>query len=159
MPEAQAKALDGFRGGVGVPDALKKVQHGMGEVAHDGATAKVAASLAAAGEFGAAKDHILGYARSNYSPDEDAGIIKSAGQQGGLVGTVLGITIAAVVAYVGITVMSKTEETGDYTEGSSFDNASESVTQGVESGMSLLEVVFIVLLLSLIVGALVGLRR
>jgi hypothetical protein len=154
-----AQTLDGFRDSVGVPEAL-------GEVAHDGVTAKVAASFAASGQFGAAKDHIMSYARSQYAADEDAGTIRRAGQQGGLVGTVLGITIAAVVAYVGLQVANKTRDAGgisgegvDAGNQTAFQNSSESLTSGLESGMSLLEVVFIVLLLSLIVGALVGLRR
>jgi hypothetical protein len=158
MPEAKAAGVDGFREGF-APDAIKRVQSGLNEVSSDIAATKATAATAKADGLGAAKEFLMSYARSNYSPEADAGMVKRAGQQGGLVGTVLGITIAAVVAYVGISVMSKTEETTDYSDGSAFDNASDSVTSGVESGMSLLEVVFIVLLLSLIVGALVGLRR
>jgi len=158
MPEAKAAGVDGFREGF-APDAVKRVQSGLNEVSSDIAATKATASIAKNSDFGAAKEFLMSYARDNYSPDPEAGVVKRAGQQGGLVGTVLGITIAAVVAYVGITVMSKTESTAEYNDGSAFDNASGSVTSGVEGAMGLLEVVFIVLLLSLIVGALVGLRR
>lgn len=75
-----------------------------------------------------------------------------------LVNVVLVIVIASVIGYVGISVMSTTNETVDVEANSAFDNASTSLTTGTETAFSLVEVVYIVLLLGIIVGALVFLR-
>jgi hypothetical protein len=75
-----------------------------------------------------------------------------------LVATMISITVAAVVGYVGLSVMSTTEKTADFDENSSFQNASDSLTGSVESAYSLVEVVFIAIILGLVVGALVTLR-
>jgi hypothetical protein len=83
-----------------------------------------------------------------------------AGQMGNdLVGVMLVIVIAATVGYVGLNVLSTTEQATDVQDGSRFDNASSSLTTGVESAFSLAEVVFIVLFLGIIITVLVGLRR
>ncbi|PSQ93560.1 MAG: hypothetical protein BRD52_00985 [Bacteroidetes bacterium SW_4_67_19] len=89
----------------------------------------------------------------------DGGLLVRAGQSVDLVGVMLTITVAAVVGYVGLSVMSTTEDTADFTSGSAFDNASTSLTSGIESAFSLAEVVFIVLLLGVIITILVTLRR
>jgi len=88
-----------------------------------------------------------------------------AGQSMDIVGIFLTITVAAVVGYVGLTVMSKTENAGSVDTSptrenqSEFANASEDLTSGVGTSMGLSEVVFIVLILGAIIGVLVGLRR
>jgi len=82
-----------------------------------------------------------------------------AGQDMNLVSTMIAIVVAATIGYVGLTVMSTTESTTDFNDGSAFDNASGSLTSGVETTYSLVEVVFIAILLGLVVGALVTLRR
>jgi hypothetical protein len=169
MSTAQAQTPDGFRDGVSTAERVRaRLGKGLADARGDVGATKTAASLGVNCGPRRALGYIRDYATSKYAAEDDAGHLRRAGQQGGLVGTVLGITIAAVVAYVGIQVLSRTQDASgidqsvaenDPANATEFENASLSVTTGVESGMSLLEVVFIVLLLSLIVGALVGLRR
>lgn len=87
------------------------------------------------------------------------GPVAKVGQSVDVVGVMLTIVVAAVVGYVGLVVMSDTEDTTSFTSNSAFDNASTNLTSGVETSFSLIEVVFITLMLALIIGTLVGLRR
>lgn len=82
-----------------------------------------------------------------------------AGQLGdNLVNVMLVIVIAGVIGYVGIKVTSETEDSIEVGDNTAFDNASSSLTGGLETSFGLVEVVFIVLMLAIIVGALVVLR-
>lgn len=95
------------------------------------------------------------HAQTDYSDN----MLVRAGQLGdNLVNVMLVIVIAGVIGYVGIKVTSETEDSIDVTANSAFDNASNSLTQGLETSFGLVEVVFIVLMLAIIVGALVVLR-
>lgn len=78
-------------------------------------------------------------------------------QSSGMVGTVLGIVITAVVGFVGLTAMDVTENATNVS-GGQFQSASDSLISGVNSAYSLLEVAFIVAILGLVIAALIGLR-
>jgi len=78
-------------------------------------------------------------------------------QQMDMVGTVLGIVITAVVGFVGLTAMQTTKNSTSLS-GTDFAASSSSLTSGVNSAYSLLEVAFIVAILGLVIAALVGLR-
>jgi len=96
---------------------------------------------------------------SNVRSADEGGLMARAGQSADLVGVMLTVTVAAVIGYIGLQVMSTTEQSSEFQQGSEFDNASQSLTAGVESAFSLAEVVFIVLLLGVIITVLVTLRR
>jgi len=70
---------------------------------------------------------------------------------------VLGIVITAVVGFVGLTAMQTTKNSTSLS-GTDFAASSSSLTSGVNSAYSLLEVAFIVAILGLVIAALVGLR-
>lgn len=82
-----------------------------------------------------------------------------AGQDRDLISTMLLVVVSAVIGYVGLVVMSETEGTTDFTSNSGFDNSSDSLTAGIESFFSLVEVVYIAVVLSLVIGALLFLRN
>jgi hypothetical protein len=91
--------------------------------------------------------------------DPDATGLARAGQSVDIVGTVLALIVVGVISYVGLMVMSETQSSTELESGSEFNNASGDLTSGVATAFGLMEVVFIVLLLSVIIGVLVGLRR
>lgn len=91
-------------------------------------------------------------ARSEVKQDADT-MIGRAGQDVNLVGVMLTIGIAAVVGYAVIFASSETESSIDVTANSGFDNASTSLTSGLESAFSLVEVAFIALILVVVIGA------
>jgi hypothetical protein len=101
------------------------------------------------------------------SLDSGPSLRARVGQMGNdLIGAMLVIVIAATVGYVGIQVASETQDSAgfdtagtDAANQTQFENASESLTLGLESAFSLAEVVFIVLFLGIIITVLVGLRR
>jgi hypothetical protein len=94
------------------------------------------------------------------SIDRSDNAVVRAGQMGrDVVGAVLTITLAAVIGYVGLVIMSDTEDAAEFTNNSNFDNASGDLTGGIETSFGLLEVVFLVIMLVVIIGALVQVRR
>lgn len=82
-----------------------------------------------------------------------------AGQRVDVVGAVLSLIIVAVIAYVGLDVVSEVETNTDTSSNSNLSNASDSLDSGVEGAFSLMGVVFLVILLSVIIGLFLGLRR
>lgn len=104
-------------------------------------------------------------ARRKAGPVNADSRIARLGQNVDVVGVLLTIVVAAVVGYVGLIVGSETEDATDFDTSqdagnqTEFENASESLTGGIETSFSLVEVVFITLMLALIIGTLVGLRR
>jgi hypothetical protein len=105
-------------------------------------------------------EYVRQEATPDYEPDGAVQTLKYAGQMGGdLVGVVLSITIAAVIGYVGLSVLSSTENSTDFEQDSNFDNASNELSGGIESAFSLMDVVFIALMLGIIVSALLFLRQ
>lgn len=103
--------------------------------------------------------------RKAATPDPDAPLAVRVGQNVDVVGVILTIIVAAVVGYVGLIVGSDTEDATGFNTSqnaenqTAFENSSESLTGGIETSYSLVEVVFITLMLALIIGTLVGLRR
>ena len=154
MPEAQARP--GFRPGkAGSIEAKKREEMGLVERAKRRAaagtlalTTDAAAGLQTArhlrrGEFGEAKNTYKGH-------------VKSAGQGGQLVDVMLVIVITAVIGFVGLAVVQTTDDSQEFT--GEYDNSSDSLSGGVTDAFDLVSVVYIVLMLVVIIGALVGLR-
>lgn len=79
-------------------------------------------------------------------------------QQIDMMGTVLGIVVTAIVAFVGLNAMETTRNATNLQSGDTFYESQESLVSGVNSAYSLLEVAFIVAILALVIAALVGLR-
>lgn len=82
-----------------------------------------------------------------------------AGQRVDVVGAVLSLIIVAVIAYVGLDVIAEVETNTDVEGNSNLSNASKDLDSGVEGAFSLLGVVFLVILLAVIIGLFLGLRR
>jgi len=82
------------------------------------------------------------------------------GQMGGrdLPGVAIVLVIAGVVGFVGLQVMSTVVETTNVEEGDAFYNASNSLQDAVDNAWGLFGVAFIVLILSVIIVYLYGLR-
>lgn len=80
------------------------------------------------------------------------------GQNVDLVGLAIAMVIVAVVFYVGLVVMSQTEQSAELDNDSEFQNASESLTSGIADAYSLSGILFLVLILTGVVGLLLGLR-
>lgn len=81
-----------------------------------------------------------------------------AGQRVDVVGAVLSLIIVSVIAYVGLDVIAEVESNTDVSGNSNLSNASTDLDSGVEGAFSLMGVVFLVLLLSVIIGLFLGLR-
>lgn len=91
-------------------------------------------------------------AETEVERDSDT-LVGKAGQDINLVGVMLTVGIAAVVGYAVIFASSETEDAIEVTANSGFDNASTSLTSGLESAFSLVEVAFIALILVVVIGA------
>lgn len=86
-------------------------------------------------------------------------MLARAGQRVDVVGAVLSLIIVSVIAYVGLDVVAEVESNTDVSGNSDLTNASNSLDSGVEGAFSLMGVVFLVILLSVIIGLFLGLRR
>jgi len=82
------------------------------------------------------------------------------GQMGGrdLPGVAIVLTIAGVIGFVALQVMSTVVETTSVSEGDAFYNASQSLQDAVDNAWGLFGVAFIVVILSVIIVYLYGLR-
>lgn len=82
------------------------------------------------------------------------------GQMGGrdLPGVAIVLVIAGVVGFVGLQVMSTVVDTTSVEEGDAFYNASNSLQDAIDNAWGLFGVAFIVLILSVIIIYLYGLR-
>jgi len=82
------------------------------------------------------------------------------GQMGGrdLPGVAIVLTIAGVIGFVAIQVMSTVVETTSIEQGDPFYNASDSLQDAVDNAWGLFGVAFIVVILSVIIVYLYGLR-
>lgn len=104
-------------------------------------------------EIGIERDYVA-------SADSSAGKLLRAGQSGGqLVGVMLTITIAAAVGFIGTKVTSEIDDSIDTTAGSNYDNASNSISSGFADAMGLSDIVFLVLMFSVIMGVLLAFRQ
>lgn len=111
---------------------------------------------------------VRGYARRELQerPRSSNPALRAGQTTGDIVSIILVIVVAAVIGYVGVKVGSTTEDSITDTDlantnaenQTQFENSTESVTSGFASSMDLVEVVFIVLMLSAVIAVLVGLR-
>ena len=88
----------------------------------------------------------------------DPGLVARAGQNVDLVGLAIALVVVGVVMYVGLNVMSTTEQSTELDNSSEFSNASEDLTGGIADAYSLSGILFLVLILTGVVGLLLGLR-
>ena len=91
-------------------------------------------------------------------PEPAEGMIARAGQNVDLVGLAIALVVVGVVMYVGLNVMSTTEQSTELESGSAFQNASTDLTGGIADAYSLSGILFLVLILTGVVGLLLGLR-
>jgi ammonia channel protein AmtB len=75
-----------------------------------------------------------------------------------LVSVMVTVIIAGVVGYVGINIMSNTEDTTNLSSGDPFYNSQTNLTDGLQSFFSQLGTVFVVIVLVVIIGYLMLLR-
>ncbi len=75
-----------------------------------------------------------------------------------LPGVMIVLVIAGVVGFVGLNVMSTVIETTDLQSGDPLHNASEDLEQSVNDAWGMIGVAFIVVILSVIIVYLYGLR-
>lgn len=73
-----------------------------------------------------------------------------------LVPAILVIGIASIVGFIVVDVISEVDDSISVTTGSDFDNATNSISSGFTSAMDLIEVVFIVIMASVILAVLGG---
>lgn len=85
-------------------------------------------------------------------------IIRSLQQQMDLVAVMITVIIAGVVGYVGINIMSNTQETTGLSSGDPFYSSQSNLTDGLQSFFSQLSTVFIVIILVVVIGYLMLLR-
>jgi len=88
----------------------------------------------------------------------DPGRLARAGQNVDLVGLAIALVVVGVVMYVGLNVMSTTEQSTELEQNSEFGNASADLTGGISDAYSLSGILFLVLILTGVVGLLLGLR-
>jgi len=84
--------------------------------------------------------------------------IKALQQQLDLVAVMITVIIAGVVGYVGINIMSNTQQTTGLSSGDPFYQSQGNLTDGLQSFFSQLGTVFIVIVLVVVIGYLMLLR-
>lgn len=89
---------------------------------------------------------------------DDGGRLAKFGQNVDLVGLAIALVVVGVVMYVGLNVMSTTESSTELDNDSEFSNASSDLTSGIADSYSLSGILFLVLILTGVVGLLLGLR-
>ena len=85
-------------------------------------------------------------------------LAKALRQRLDLVAVMVTVIIAGVVGYVGINIMSNTQDTTGLSSGDTFFAAEQNLTDGLESFFSQLGTVFVVIVLVVIIGYLMLLR-
>jgi len=84
--------------------------------------------------------------------------LKALKQRLDLVAVMVTVIIAGVTGYVGINIMSSTQDTTGLSSGDTFYDAEQNLTDGLESFFSQLGTVFVVIVLVVIIGYLMLLR-
>jgi hypothetical protein len=84
--------------------------------------------------------------------------LKALQQNFDLVAVMITVIIAGVVAYVGINIMSNTQESTNISSGDPFYTSQEDLTQGLQQFFSQLETVFVVIVLVVVISYLMMLR-
>lgn len=96
--------------------------------------------------------------------DEPEGRLAKFGQNVDLVGLAIALVVVGVVFYVGLKVMSTTEESAGLDTSknpenrTAFENSSADLTNGIADAYAMSGILFIVLILTGVVGLLIGLR-
>lgn len=132
-----------------------------GQFARDGFTEfnRLQAAVKTFGALSTAKKEIGKDAEYVAEADGALATVARAGQTGGqLVGVMLTITLAAAIGFVGTKVISEIDGSIDTTDGTNYDNASDSIGGGFADAMGLTDIVFLVLMFSVILGALLAFR-
>lgn len=93
---------------------------------------------------------------SRYDPE--ASRLARLGQSVDIAGIVLTLVVSGVFAYVGLFIMSETEQSTDLGNDSNFTSANNDLTSGIETAFSMFEILFIALLLGAIIAVLLGIR-
>ena len=75
-----------------------------------------------------------------------------------LVAVMITVIIAGVVGYVGINIMSNTQESTDLADGDPFYDSQTNLTDGLQQFFSQLSTVFVVIVLVVVIGYLMLLR-
>lgn len=137
----------------GLPNVVEAVKGGNKEAARLVAqTLTLGARESARRELETEKEYVAG-------ADSKVGTVLRASQSGSqLVGVMLTIVIAAAVGFVGTKVTSEIDASIETTAGSKYDNASNSIGEGFADAMGLTDIVFLVLMFTVIIGALLAFR-
>jgi hypothetical protein len=163
MSAIEAETTDGFRPGMDTrADERGLLQRGKDRVTRSVMETAIQSQLDATGLQQDGLEYAVEEAKREVDYDEEQATTARtlvAGQDRDLIGTMLTVIIAAVIGFAGLVVMSRTESTTSFESNSAFDNSSQSLSGGVETFFSMVEVVFIAIVLSLIIGALLFLRR
>jgi ammonia channel protein AmtB len=75
-----------------------------------------------------------------------------------LVAVMITVIIAGVVGYVGINIMSNTEQSTGLADGDPFYDSQNNLTDGLQQFFSQLQTVFVVIVLVVVIGYLMLLR-
>lgn len=75
-----------------------------------------------------------------------------------LVAVMITVIIAGVVAYVGVNIMSNTQESTNISEGDPFYQSQTDLTSGLQQFFGQLETVFVVIVLVVVISYLMMLR-
>ena len=151
----------GFRDGVTPSTATPEVAGRVGSLMAGGFSEfqRLYTKTQFEGAAWTAKDELKKDAEYVTDADSTLGTIMRAGQSGGqLVGVMLTITLAAAIGFVGTKVTSEIDSSIDTKQGTAYDNASNSIGNGFADAMGLTDIVFLVLMFGVILGALLAFR-
>lgn len=160
---AADRQVPGFRPGMDDrPDERGLIQRGKDRVKTAALETLIQSQLDATGVKEDGMGYVVEEAKREVDYDDELDTTARsmvAGQDRDLVGVMLTVIVAAVIGYAGLVVMSRTENTAEFDSNSEFQNSSNSLSGGIETFFSMVEVVFIAIVLGLIIGALLFLRR
>jgi hypothetical protein len=163
MATDTAPTPDGFRPGMDTRgESRGLLARAAGRVKRTAMDRLIQAQLDATGVREDGPGYVVAEAKREvgYESDRETTVRSlAAGQDRDLVGVMLTVIVAAVIGYAGLVVMSRTENTAEFDSNSEFQNSSNSLSGGIETFFSMVEVVFIAIVLGLIIGALLFLRR
>ncbi|GAA0305724.1 hypothetical protein [Halarchaeum salinum] len=140
----------------GVPE---RAQSRLSNVIDEGK--RIAASAGALGMRSTVRHEARARGVDVAADDGVTATLVAAGQVGGvnLIGVMFAIIMAAAIGMVGTTVISSIDQSIDTPEGSKYQNASDSIASGFANAMGLTDIVFLVLMFVVVIGALFLARR
>lgn len=138
----------------GTKDAVSNVAEGSLREAND-----LVAQTKVKGPLQTLKDEVSRDKRHVGRASSTAGKLLRAGQSGSqLVGVMLTITLAAAIGFVGTKVTAEIDESIDTQAGSNYAQAEDNISAGFADAMGLTDIVFLVLMFGVILGALLAFR-